>query len=306
MKNNLLSKIDNNFKTKITLNKDLSKLSWFNVGGEASIFFRPDNLDDLINFRKEMTKLKINLRTIGMGSNLLIRDGGYKGAIIKLGKNFTNFSLLRDNMIIAGTAALDKNLSQFALDNSLAGFEFLSCIPGSVGGAIWMNSGCYGNDISQILMSVQAVDSNGNLITIPSSKIKFHYRGSSLNTDLIFVSATFKGIRKQKEQIKKKIGEFILTKKNSQPSRIKTCGSTFKNPVDQTEKKAWELIKSSNCQDMFCGDASISKKHANFFVNNGKCNSGDLEKLILNVKNQVLVKTGVKLDLELQIIGEKK
>ena len=306
MKSDFLNKINSSFKGRVTLNKELANLSWFNVGGKASIFFKAEDLTDLLNFRKEMKDFNFEIKTIGAGSNLLIRDGGFKGAIIKLGKNFSNFSLTKDNMIIAGTAALDKKLSQFALENSLAGFEFLSCIPGSIGGGIYMNSGCYDSDISQILLSVQAVDLNGRLVTIPRSEIKFHYRGSNLDSNLILVSATFQGVKKKKDEIEKKIQNFILKKKNSQPSRIKTCGSTFKNPVDQTKKKAWELIQQSKCQNMFSGDACISEEHANFFVNKGNCKSKDLEKLILDVKNQVLKETGVRLELELQIIGEQE
>ena len=306
MKSDFLNKINSSFKGRVTLNKELANLSWFNVGGKASIFFKAEDLTDLLNFRKEMKNFNFEIKTIGAGSNLLIRDGGFKGAIIKLGKNFSNFSLTKDNMIIAGTAALDKKLSQFALKNSLAGFEFLSCIPGSIGGGIYMNSGCYDSDISQILLSVQAVDLNGRLVTIPRSEIKFYYRGSNLDSNLILVSATFQGVKKKKDEIEKKIQNFVLKKKNSQPSRIKTCGSTFKNPVDQTKKKAWELIQQSKCQNMFSGDACISEEHSNFFVNKGNCKSKDLEKLILDVKNQVLKETGVRLELELQIIGEQE
>ncbi len=306
MKSDFLNRLNSNFKGRVTLNKELANLSWFNVGGRASIFFKAEDLSDLLNFRKEMKKFNIEIKTIGSGSNLLIRDGGFKGAIIKLGKNFSNFSLTKKNMIIAGTAASDKKLSQFALENSLSGFEFLSCIPGSIGGGIHMNSGCYNSDISQILLSVQAVDPNGRLITIPRSEIKFYYRGSNLDSNLILVSATFQGVKKTRDEIEKKIQSFILKKQNSQPSRIKTCGSTFKNPVGQTKKKAWELIQQSKCQNMFYGDACISEEHSNFFVNKGNCKSKDLEKLILDVKNQVFKETGIKLELELQIIGEQE
>ena len=204
MKSDFLNKINSSFKGRVTLNKELANLSWFNVGGKASIFFKAEDLTDLLNFRKEMKNFNFEIKTIGAGSNLLIRDGGFKGGIIKLGKNFSNFSLTKDNMIIAGTAALDKKLSQFALENSLAGFEFLSCIPGSIGGGIYMNSGCYDSDISQILLSVQAVDLNGRLVTIPRSEIKFYYRGSNLDSNLILVSATFQGVKKKKMKLKKR------------------------------------------------------------------------------------------------------
>ena len=197
---------------------------------------------------------------------------------------------------------MDKNVSSFALENSLSGFEFLSCIPGTIGGAVRMNSGCYEEDISRILVSLQVIDFNGNIKVIQSSDIKFHYRGSNLDDNLIFISATFKGKKDNKLNIQEKINSFVEKKKLTQPSKIKTCGSTFKNPEN---KKAWKLIKDSGCAGMKVGDAQISQKHCNFFVNNGNAKSEDLEKLIYQVKNKVLDKTGTNLELELQIIGEK-
>ena len=197
---------------------------------------------------------------------------------------------------------MDKNVSSFALKNSLSGFEFLSCIPGTIGGAVRMNSGCYEEDISRILVSLQVIDFNGNIKVIQSSDIKFHYRGSNLDDNLIFISATFKGKKDNKLNIQEKINNFVEKKKLTQPSKIKTCGSTFKNPEN---KKAWKLIKDSGCAGMKVGDAQISQKHCNFFVNNGNAKSEDLEKLIYQVKNKVLDKTGTNLELELQIIGEK-
>ena len=188
------------------------------------------------------------------------------------------------------------------MENSLSGFEFLSCIPGCIGGAVRMNSGCYGEDISGILISVQAIDFKGNIKIIQSSDIKFHYRGSSLDNNLIFISATFKGKKDNKLNIQKKINNFVEQKKNAQPSKIKTCGSTFKNPEN---KKAWKLIKDSGCAGMKVGDAQISKKHCNFFINKGNAKSEDLEKLINQVQNKILDKTGINLELEIQIIGEK-
>ena len=209
--------------------------------------------------------------------------------------------MFNSDTIIAGAAAYDKEVSKFALKNSISGFEFLSCIPGTVGGAIRMNSGCYGKDISQILVSVQTLDLNGKINIINSSDIKFYYRGSSLDNNLIFISATFRGKKNYESAIQKKISSYEKKKKNSQPSRIKTCGSTFKNP---NNKKAWKLIKDSNCLGMKVGDAQISEKHCNFFVNKGKAKSKDIEKLIYQVRSKVLEKTGINLELELQIIGE--
>ena len=258
-------------------------------------------MQELSTFLKEIKGVG-KIKILGAGSNTLIRDGGFNGVIIKFGKSFSHLSLFKENIIIAGASVLDKNLSKFALENSLSGFEFLSCIPGTIGGAIKMNSGCYGEDISKILMSVQTIDFNGNIKVIKSPDIKFYYRGSNLDDNLIFISATFKGKKDSKMNIQNKINSFISEKRKTQPSKIKTCGSTFKNPEN---KKAWKLIKDSGCAGMKIGDAEISKKHCNFFVNNGKAKSEDLEKLIYNVKNKVFDETGINLELELQIIGEK-
>ncbi len=298
--NNKVEKIKDKVKGKISFNENLSNFSWFNLGGPAKIVFRPDNLKDLSIFLKELNASE-RIRVLGVGSNTLIRDGGFNGIIVKFGKAFSHISLFSESKLVAGAGALDVQVSDYALVNSLSGFEFLSCIPGTIGGAIRMNSGCYNEEISKILISVQAMDLMGNIRVIPSSKIKFYYRGSDLDTNLIFISATFKGKISNKTDIKKKIDFFTEEKKRSQPTKIKTCGSTFKNPK---KEKAWKLIKNSGCDGMSVGDAQISDKHCNFFVNNGKAKSSDLEKLINKVKKNVFDKTGINLELEIQIIGE--
>ena len=296
-----IKNIKNKISGKISFDENLSKLSWFNLGGPAKILFRPKNLQELSIFLKEIKGMN-KIKVLGLGSNTLIRDGGFNGIIIKFGKSFSHVSLFDPNTIIAGAAVLDKEVANFALENSLSGFEFLSCIPGTVGGAIRMNSGCYEGDISKILVSLQVIDFNGNIRVISSSNIKFHYRGSNLSDDLIFISATFRGNTDKKSNIQEKINNFVKKKNLTQPSKIKTCGSTFKNPVNE---KAWKLIKDSGCSGMKVGDAQISQKHCNFFVNYGNARSEDLEKLIYQVKNKVLDKTGINLELELQIIGDK-
>ena len=302
---NLISQIKKEVKSKVSgqiiFEENLSKYSWFNLGGPAKVIFKPKNLNELSIFLKnckEFNKIKV----LGAGSNTLIRDGGFDGVIIKLGKSFSHLSLLGQNMLIAGASALDKNVSNFALENSLSGFEFLSCIPGTIGGGIRMNSGCYGEDISKILISVQVMDLSGKLKVVHSSDIKFSYRGCNLDNSLIFISATFKGKNDSNPNIQKKIINLVERKKKDQPSKIKTCGSTFKNPENN---KAWSLIKDSGCAGMKMGDAHISEKHCNFFVNKRNAKSQDLENLIYQVKNKVLNKTGIKLELELEIIGEK-
>ena len=296
-----IKSMKNKFSGEILFNENLSKLSWFNLGGPARILFKPKNLNELSLFLKE-TKGQEKIKVLGAGSNTLIRDGGFDGIIIKLGKSFSHLSLFGNQNLIAGASALDKQVSEFAFENSLTGFEFLSCIPGTIGGAIKMNSGCYGEDVSKIIVSVQVMDFSGNLKIINSSDIKFSYRGTSLDENLIFISATLKGKNKNQSEIKKKMKKFIEEKKSTQPSNIKTCGSTFKNPKN---KKAWQLIKDSGCAGMNIGDACISEKHSNFFINKGKATSKDLENLINEVKKKVLKNSGINLELELQIIGSE-
>ena len=296
---------DNDLKSKfgknIIFQENLSKYSWFNLGGPAGILFKPDSVEQLVNFLK-IIKNSQKIICLGAGSNTLIRDGGFKGIVIKLSPKFSYINQHEKNILEVGAGTLDRTLSSYAAENSIINFEFLSCIPGSLGGAIRMNSGCYGNEISNILISIKASDYNGNIVEIKRDEIKFFYRGTNLPEDLIILSAKLKSITGDKNLINEKIRKYIKEKKESQPSQIKTCGSTFKNPKD---KKAWKLIKNSNCDQVSFGKAKISKKHCNFFVNEGGATSEDIEKLIEFVRLKVLEKHKIKLDLELKIIGEK-
>ncbi len=296
----LIKKFDKN----ISNFTDLSNYSWFNLGGPAEYFFKPKNKNQLIEFLIDnLKKYKLNVTILGAGSNTLIRDKGIKGVVIKLGTGFSDISLIDKETIVAGAASLDRKVSNFAKDHSIGNFEFLSCIPGSIGGAVIMNSGCYDCDISKILVSINVIDINeAKEKEIPSDQIKFYYRGTNLPSGLIITSVKLKGPLMPKEIIEKKQSEFIEKKKLSQPSQIKTCGSTFKNFA--SDKKAWQLIKASGCDKFSEGDATISKKHCNFFVNNGNANSADIERLINKVKKTVSDKTGVNLELEIKIIGD--
>ena len=283
-------------------NEILSKYSWFNLGGPSEIFFRPNSVAQLSSFLQEIKKTKNKTTIIGAGSNTLIRDSGVKGVTIKLGSKFSFLNLINNDTIHAGAATLDKKISNFAKDNSLSNFEFLSCIPGSLGGGIVMNSGCYENEISKILVSVEVIDENGKIFELEKDKINFFYRGCDLPDNFIILSAKLKGLKLDKSKIEKKQSEFIKKKKESQPSQIKTCGSTFKNTKNY---KAWELIKKSNCEKMFVGEAKISQKHCNFFVNEGNAKATEIEQLINKTKEEVFKKTGIKLELEIKIIGER-
>ena len=289
------------FNDNVKFDYDLKKKNWFNIGGKTKIYFKASNLKDLINFLKKIEN-KEKIFILGGGSNTLITDKTYDGVVIKLTNNFNNISLLSDDIIIAGSAVSDKSLSEFAMNNDLGGFEFLSCIPGTVGGGIKMNAGCFGREFKDILISIQAINKMGQVITIPAKDINFKYRDSSLPDNLIFLSASFKGKKKKSNLIDKEMTELKKKKEEAQPTRIKTSGSTFKNPLDQTEKKVWQLIKESVSLEKSFGDACISKKHCNFFVNKGDAKFDDMKKLIEFVSESVLKKTGVKLETEIKIL----
>ena len=297
-----LKKFSEKTNGKIIFDYNLKKTNWFNIGGNAKAFFKPENLKDLINFLKIFGN-KEKIFILGAGSNILIKDKGFDGVVVKLGKNFSNISMLPNKTIIAGSASLDKNVAEFSVENEVGGLEFLSCIPGTIGGGIRMNSGCFGTEFKDILLSVQAIDRTGNVLTIPSKNIKFEYRTNDLPKDLIFLSASFKGKFKKKDIAKKDMETLKKKKEETQPTRVKTGGSTFKNPITQTNEKVWKLIKSSIPENSSFGDAMISEKHSNFFVNKNNATYKDMKELIDLVRNSVREKTGVNLDLEIEIVG---
>ena len=299
-KDNLLN-FSKEITSKLLFDYDLKNSNWFNIGGSTKVFFKPDSLNDLSLFLKKINKKK-KFFVLGAGSNILLSDKIYDGYVIKLGKNFSNISLLPNNIIVAGSATSDKKLSEFAMENNIGGFEFLSCIPGTVGGGIKINSGCFGKEFKDILVSVQAIDLNGSMITIPASKIDFDYRKNSFDKNLIFLSASFKGERKNKSEILKNIDKLKGIKNQNQPTKVKTGGSTFKNPKNQTEKKAWELINQCVPLEKKFGGAQISEKHCNFLVNSKNASFQDMKNLIEFIKENVKKKSGISLEEEIEII----
>jgi len=288
-------------KSKINFNYNLKKSNWFNIGGTTKVYFKAESLLDLVVFLKKFGE-KNKIFILGAGSNTLINDTTFDGVVIKLGRNFSNISILPNGIIIAGSACLDKKLSDFALENALGGFEFLACIPGTIGGGLKMNAGCFNREFKDILVSIQAIDKEGRVLTIPANKIMFEYRGNDLSENLIFLSASFKGYNKNKDEIKNEVIELKNKKDSAQPTKIKTSGSTFKNPINQSDKKVWELIKESVSQDLSFGDACISDKHSNFFVNKNNASFNDMIKLINFVEEKVKKKTGVVLEKEIKIL----
>tara|TARA_Y100000816_G_scaffold95788_2_gene66514 strand:- start:5519 stop:6427 length:909 start_codon:yes stop_codon:yes gene_type:complete len=296
-----LKKVALSIDGNMTFDHNINKLNWFNIGGKVKIFFKPNSLKGLIEYLK-LYGARGKIFILGNGSNVLFDDDLYQGTVIKLGKSFSNITLLDKQTIIAGAANSQKKVSEFAKDNNISGLEFMSCIPGSIGGGIRMNSGCFDKEFKDVLISIQLVDFKGVVKSIPANKIKFNYRSIELPKDSIFLSATFKGIEKNSYDINKYMNELKQKKELAQPTKIKTGGSTFKNPINQTNKKVWELIRSSLSSEITYGDAHISEKHANFFVNKKNAKSSDMKSLISFVKKKVMKKTGIKLELEIVVV----
>ena len=214
-----LKKILNQFGENVRFEYDLKKKNWFNIGGKSKVFYRANNLKELINFLKVLNNEE-KIFILGAGSNTLINDNLFDGVVIQLAKNFNNISLLREEIIVAGSAVLDNSLSNFAMKNNIGWFEFLSCIPGTIGGGIKMNAGCFGKEFKDILISIQTIDNFGNIRTIPSNKIKFNYRENNLSDNLIFLSASFKGYSSNLKKIEVEMNKLKLLKKKK---------STYKN-----------------------------------------------------------------------------
>lgn len=279
-------------------NFKLSNVTWFGVGGAADILFKPADVEDLAQFLKEKDP-KIPYMVLGVGSNLLVRDGGIRGVVIRLGKGFTDITHT-ENELIVGAGALDLSVSQYCLENDLEGLEFLSGIPGVIGGALVMNAGAYGQEIADHLIKLEALDAKGNLLIINKEDCGFKYRSSSLTDDLIFTKAFLKVKPGNHTEIKEKIQNIQKQREESQPIRTKTSGSSFKNPPGH---KAWQLIDQAGCRGLSLGDAIISEKHCNFLINIGNATAAEIEELGETVRKKVFENSGIMLEWEIKIIG---
>jgi len=284
----------------LTLDYNLSKNSWFGLGGNAKKYFAPRNENELINF------IKINIDEkyipIGSGSNILFRDKGCLETIIKLHNDFKKTKIENDKLY-CGAGVLKNQISKFALDNNISNFEFLSCIPGTMGGGVAMNAGCFGYEFKDILCHISGINKLGEKIVLKKQNIKFDYRQSHLPDDFIITEIALNITYSTKDKIQKKITELKRRKFNTQPSKIKTGGSTFKNPVNKL--KAWQLIKKSGCDKIKFGGVKFSDLHCNFIENQGS-SAKDVEDLINYTIEQVKKKFNIILEPEIKIIGEKK
>ncbi len=287
---------------RVRENTALSKVTWFQVGGPADVMFKPDDLDDLATFLKG-TPTDIPVLTLGVGSNLLVRDGGFRGVVIRLGRAFTKMEVLDGNRIRVGAGALDGNVAKFAAENNLTGVEFLSGVPGSVGGALRMNAGAYGTEMKDVLISATALDRAGNVHELFLGDMGFSYRHSTIPKDWIFTEAVLQLEVGNAEDIAAKMAEIAKSREDSQPIRSRTGGSTFANPDGA---KAWELIDSVGGRGFSVGNAQVSDKHCNFLINNGGASAAELEAVGEEVRRRVFKEHDTLLRWEIVRVGEKE
>lgn len=299
---NFYSELKKNLQGELRENFDLSKSNWLGIGGKANFFFKPKDLKDLQIFLRNNNK-HFPIIVIGSGSNLLIRDKGFDGVVIKFGKDF-DYIKINNNIINCGPATPKSILAEYVANNNLTGFEFLYCIPGTVAGGVVMNSGCYGSDISKVVLSVTVIDMNGEIKIISNKDINFSYRHSSLTKNQIITNIEMQGSFLENQKILEIMKNLKDKKDTEQPQKIKTGGSTFKNPKN-SDKKAWQLIKESGCADLRVGRVKLSNLHCNFLENLDKASSEDAENLIEKIKKEVFKKTNVNLELELEVVGKK-
>lgn len=284
---------------QIIENAPLHKMTWFGVGGPAEILFTPADEKDLEYFLS--LQLNTPVTVLGGCSNLLIRDGGIPGVVIHLDKNFNDITVEGDT-IRCGAGARNMEVAKAALEAGLSGFEFLAGIPGTIGGAVKMNAGAHGSSVSDILKELTAVDIIGKTVVMQREEIPFDYRMNALPDNWIFLSAIFKGQPENKENIQKRMTEYKQIREKSQPAGVKTAGSMFKNPIGL---KAWQLIEKAGCRGLKQGDAVISEKHCNFFINTGKATAQDIETLAETVQQRVYETSGIMLEWEVRRIGVK-
>lgn len=290
----------NQFNRSISLNQNLAKYTWFNVGGNAEILFIPDDIKELFDFLKLKSK-KYEIFTIGAGSNILIRDKGVSG-ITLITKNLKKISIDNLGIITAEAGAIDADVARFARDHERTGLEFLLGIPGTIGGGIRMNSGAFGSEFKDVLIDVKAINNLGEIKTFTHKDLQMGYRKIELGREWIFYKGRFKTLKDTKENISTKMKNIIRLRKEAQPIAVKTGGSTFKNPPN---KKAWKLIDEAGCRGLQNGDAMISQKHCNFIINLKKSSSQQIEELAKIVQEKVFKKSGIRLDWEIQRVGIK-
>jgi UDP-N-acetylmuramate dehydrogenase len=284
---------------RLAENAALGPLTWFRVGGPAEVLFRPADAEDLASFVARAPK-DVPLTVLGVGSNLLVRDGGIRGIVIRLGRGFAEIRRDGDTMI-AGAGALDLNVALTAETEGVAGLEFLSGIPGTIGGALRMNAGAYGREMVDVTLAAEAVDESGALRRLSPAELGLTYRHSAVPASWIFTKAVLKAEAGDREAISTRIRDIRTQREASQPVRARTGGSTFANPPGE---KAWELIDRAGCRGLQIGGAQVSEKHCNFLINTGEATAADVERLGEEVRRRVRETSGIELRWEIRIVGE--
>jgi UDP-N-acetylmuramate dehydrogenase len=285
---------------KLTSDAPLAPLVWFKSGGSAQWLFEPKDLDDLTAFLRDLDS-DVPVMALGLGSNLIVRDGGVSGVVLRLGKAFAKVELVGENTLNCGGGASGILVSSTARDKGISGLEFLRSIPGTVGGFVRMNGGAYGGEVKDIMIDCDVVLRSGALVTLPVAELQYTYRHSVLPEGAIVVAARFRGQLGDPQAIQAEMDRIAASREASQPLRSKTGGSTFKNPQGY---KAWQLVDEAGCRGLRIGGAQVSEKHTNFLLNTGDATSADIEKLGEEVRARVLAKSGVELQWEIQLVGK--
>jgi len=288
-----------NVRGKLTERAPLDKLVWFKSGGPADWLFEPADLDDLVGFLSGLDQ-GTPVMALGLGSNMIVRDGGVPGVVVRLGKAFGSVVMKRDCVLECGGGASGILVASSARDAGLAGLEFLRGIPGTVGGLVRMNGGAYGREVADILVDCDVILEDGTFITVPAADLDFSYRHSNLPEGAIVVAARFRGTPGEPEEIGAEMDRIAHAREETQPLRSKTGGSTFKNPPGD---KAWRLVDAAGCRGLKMGGAQVSEKHANFLINTGEAKSADIENLGEEVRRRVSESQGVTLEWEIQRVG---
>lgn len=291
---------------ELSADAPLARFSWFKAGGPAEVLFEPADADDLAAFLSAKPA-DVPLTVIGVASNIIVRDGGVEGIVVRMGRGFAQIDVDGDE-ILAGAGATDINVARRAQEAGLAGLEFLSGIPGTIGGGIRMNAGAYGREFKDVIVEVEALDGSGGRHRLGPAEIEFGYRNSALPEDWTVVAARLKGNPGDKGDIAQRMNDIKSEREKTQPVRTPTGGSTFKNPPESESggHKAWELIEKAGCRGLKRGGARVSDLHCNFLINDANATAADLEGLGEEIRRRVLETTGVKLEWEIRFLGRAK
>jgi UDP-N-acetylmuramate dehydrogenase len=282
-----------------TADAAIRDLTWFRAGGPADVLFIPADADDLAVFLQGCPA-DVPVLVIGVGSNLLVRDGGVAGVVVRLGRGFMNIVRDGETRLRAGAAVLDVALAKAALEAGLSGLEFMRGIPGGVGGGLRMNAGAYGREFKDTLIEAVALTRTGARIVLSNAEMGFSYRKADVSPDLIFIEGVFEGVPGDKADIEARMNEITRSREATQPIRSRTGGSTFKNPPGH---KAWQLIDAAGCRGLRHGDAEVSTLHCNFLINHGKASGNEIEALGEEVRARVKAQSGIELEWEIKRVG---